>query len=354
MLQRDAYIRRLLLIKDEKGVNFIHGPKGSGKTMLLNLLFDSLTKIEGADVAICFPSSHPDSVENKKYVLIDDIDEHPELLTTLISNEMTIYATCKSLSAISVVTGRKNILKLYPLSFSEYRSLLCRNLSLKKSYDRYRSNLTLIPLDEVRAMSNFSNFAYFSDTLSSLKNSLREKMSIEREDCDAVLNFISSSIGRILSINDISVRTKVYERDVIEIIKALEEAGIIAAISGYDEEKEELLDNGRKYYLSDNYYIKRLSENLSQSFFFENIIAMELLRREEHVYYGVYSDFITFYEFERRIFQSAVTSEDARTKAESIRKFKGANKYVITEAIDDIDVNGIEFIDAISFLSSSI
>ena len=50
MLQRDAYIRRLLLIKDEKGVNFIHGPKGSGKTMLLNLLFDSLTKIEGADV----------------------------------------------------------------------------------------------------------------------------------------------------------------------------------------------------------------------------------------------------------------------------------------------------------------
>lgn len=354
MLQRDAYIRRLLLIKDEKGVNFIHGPKGSGKTMLLNLLFDSLTKMEGADVAICFPSSHPDSIKNKKYVLIDDIDEHPELLTTLISDEMTIYATCKSLSAISAVTGRKNILKLYPLSFSEYRSLLCRNLSLKKSYDRYRSNLTLIPLDEVRAMSNFSNFAYFSDTLSSLKNSLREKMSIEREDCDAVLNFISSSIGRILSINDISVRTKVYERDVIEIIKALEEAGIIAAISGYDEEKEELLDNGRKYYLSDNYYIKRLSENLSQSFFFENIIAMELLRREEHVYYGVYSDFITFYEFERRIFQSAVTAEDARTKAESIRKFKGANKYVITEAIDDIDVNGIEFIDAISFLSSSI
>lgn len=124
---------------------------------------------------------------------------------------------------------------------------------------------------------------------------------------------------------------------------------MIVSIPGYDELKDELLSAGRKYYISDNYFIRKLSGESGCPLLLENMVAIELLRREERLFYGVESTFVAFSDYEKKIFRIEENGDEAESQYEdSIRAEK---KYVIAPGINSIRKEGVQYMTALAFLS---
>lgn len=363
MLERDFYILKLIKAKEKAGLKLIRGGEKTGKSTLLKILYERkelghsilLDRSSLSELRKAYEKNSA-SLKRKMSLLLDDVDkleaEETELILSLAKIEnLCIYATCTSCIPLKKHKAwddnKVEIFPLYPLSFSQFLNFysLANNTP---SLEKYENSIAIFPL-QIRSVSEPAAFSIYLDELSKAKVFLRREYGIRKDDTLSLLRFIAANIGRILSIGDISHRTKLDKKCVSTILEKFEDQNMIVSIPGYDELKDELLSAGRKYYISDNYFIRQLSGENGCPLLLENIVAIELLRREESLFYGVESTFVAFSDYEKKIFRIEENCDEVEPQYEdSIRAEK---KYAIAPEITSIRKNGVQYMTALTFLS---
>ena len=185
---------------------------------------------------------------------------------------------------------------------------------------------------------------------------------------DSTIKFIFDNIGNLISTNKItnslnSNNRKVSVNTVENYLSYLMDSYIIYKISRYDIKGKEYLKTGDKYYLCDlglrNYLLGEIKDNGN---ILENIIFLELKRRNYEIYIGKFNnlevDFVVKNNDGLKYIQVALSVRDNETLQRELLPLQEIKdnypKYIITLDYDSANHNGIKQISAIDFLLGKI
>lgn len=311
---------------------------------------------------------HPSKMS---YIFLDEIQEVTDFQKAVdslfIKNNIDIYITGSNANLLSgnlatLLSGRYIEIKMLPLSFKEYYSLIGGNI--KETFNKFFVNggfpyTTRLLDDDI-----------LNDYLDSIYNTVVMKDIITRKKITDVallkrlLKYLSDNIGNIVSTKKIadtltSSGKKTTHITIDKYIESFLESFILYQLERYDIKGKQLLKSFNKYYLVDIGFRKVLfGERKDIGFVLENIVYLELLRRGYNVYLGKIDDleidFIAEKENDKMYIQVSASILDSNTFNREITPLKRITdnypKYIIT--MDEIPMNddGIKQINIIDFL----
>ena len=181
-----------------------------------------------------------------------------------------------------------------------------------------------------------------------------------------IILYLADNIGNITSLNNIR---NVFQDDrkhintIENYIYALENSFLFYSVGRYDIKGKELLKTLNKYYIVDigirNYL---LNQNNNRGRILENIIYLELIRRNYKVYIGkinnVEIDFIAIKNEEKTYIQVAESLLNEETRQRELKSLKmiddNYRKIILT--MDETNLtneNGIEIKNIVKWLTDS-
>jgi len=188
----------------------------------------------------------------------------------------------------SHLTGRYNIIELYPFSFNEFlkfkkfttQSYSTKNIGLLKSYfDEYLQNGGFPEIvkgaNAVQYITNLFNAIVTRDIL--FRYNIKHKQTFKD-----IAIFLINNFSREISYNRIKKLFNLgSEHTAKNYISYLEEAYLMITLAKFSYKKPESLKY-KKSYLIDTSFALALSDNFSQNtgYLLENIVFLELLRRK--------------------------------------------------------------------------
>ena len=383
-------IKDLLLFKNKNFIKVITGVRRCGKSTLLKLYSNELKKdIKNNIIYVNFEEFKYQYITDRElyellksqikpntYLLLDEIQRVNkwELVINSLFVEYTdidIYITGSNAYLLSselstYLAGRYIEIKLYPLSFKEFTKFNnfeanSKSFELYLKYGGMPSLLGNYKKEETELI--------FDGICSSIiMKDVLERVSIKDvKTLNKVVLFLSDNIGNITSLNSIKNVLKTEMRNnnhlttVENYILALQNAFLFYDIERYDIKGKELLKTLGKYYIVDiglrNFL---LGKNSDIGRLLENIVFLELLRRNYRVYIGKIDntevDFIAEKNDERIYFQVSETMLGEETKLRELRPLKmikdSYEKIILT--MDDVffgcDDTGIKHKNIIEWL----
>lgn len=328
-----AKINNYLKTDDNQALILI-GPRQTGKTSILSLIKDKLTKQNALILSLNAEKSndilHLDSfssfisflktynAHNKKaFVFIDELQKmnHPTKLLKLIYDELPltkIIATGSSSLEIfdrlseESLAGRKRIFYVYPLSFAEF--LLFRYPNIFPQWQNMeKTKTTQIILPEI--VSAWHDFAVCGgyprpslameqeiriEELEEIYNSYLQKdiAGILRKDEKAAFAkfviLLSAQNGQLLNINELSNTLSLARSTIQRFIFILQETFIIKLINPYFTNKRKEITKMPKIYFIDagmRNFVKRDFSDLDlrpdNGQLIENFVLTELLKHSQ-------------------------------------------------------------------------
>lgn len=322
IIQRPHYLQKLIDCRHNGLIKTITGIRRCGKSFLLFTLFSDWLKQQGVSpdhiIQIDLENRRnqdlrdPDALiayidsliidEKMHYVMIDEVqlvNEFEDVLNSYLKMpNVDVYATGSNARMLSkdIITtfrGRSIETKVYPLSFSEFYSVL--NGDPKSALHEYMlyggmPQVVSLPSEELKSeyLKNLFTQTYIRD--------IKERYGIKNdENLDALMNFISSSIGSLtnpskLADTFLSVRKERISRTTINnYLEYLSDAFLIEKAERYDVKGKKYLETPYKFYFTD-LGLRNARLNFRQtepSHIMENIIYNELLIRGFNVDVGV-------------------------------------------------------------------
>jgi hypothetical protein len=196
---------------------------------------------------------------------------------------------------------------------------------------------------------------------------INEKYKIKNDELlDSLTNFMMDNISNITSIRNITNSLKrsddlLNHKTIGSYIQYLCNAFLFYKVKRYDIQGKRYLESQDKYYLVDPTfkYAKLGIKNMNYGRNYENIVAIELLRRGYEVYVGeLYNsevDFVAMKRNEKLYIQVSDNVSDEKTlerEARSLLKIKDAYpKIIIARTKHDMyQYEGIEIIDIAQWL----
>ena len=390
MIERTEYLETLKKLKDKKIIKVVTGIRRCGKSTLFELYRNYLLE-NGVNkeqiISLNFENpkdmifeswrelyNYIDTrlIENKmNYIFIDEVQILPEFEKAIdglfIKENVDIYITGSNSYMLSgelatYLTGRYMQIHMLPLSFKEF----CQNENNEmREYQKYIENggfPYLINLENDKELiRNYLDGIYNTVLMKDViyRNNIKDVMILE-----SVIKFIFDNIGQIVSTNKISNTLNSNNRknsvNTIEsYISNLLDSYIIYKVSRYDIKGKEYLKTGDKYYVCDlglrNYLLGEVRDLGS---ILENIIFLELKRRNYDIYVGKYDDkeidFVIKNEDGIKYIQVALSVRDEKTLERELTPLNDIKdhypKYLITLDYDTNVYNGIKQISAIDFL----
>lgn len=393
MIPRKQYIDFLSKLKDKQIIKVVTGIRRCGKSTLFELykkqlLENGITKEQ--IISLNFENPNDMKFENWKelytyienklikdkmnYIFLDEIqilENFEKAVDGLyIKNNVDLYITGSNSYMLSgelatYLTGRYMQVHMLPLSFKEYLEYYGENNETQK-YNTYIKNggfPYLINLNEdSELIRNYLEGVYTTIILKDVvsKNNIKDTMIL-----DSITKFIFDNIGQLVSTNKIantlaSNNRKCSVNTVKNYINNLLDSYIIYKISRYDIKGKEYLKTGYKYYVCDlglrNYLLGSIKDYGS---ILENIIFLELKRRNYDIYIGKHDDneidFVIKNNEGIKYIQVALSVRDEKTLERELNPLKNINdnypKYIITLDYDNVDYDGIKQINALDFLT---
>ena len=393
MIPRKQYIDFLSKLKDKQIIKVVTGIRRCGKSTLFELykkqlLENGITKEQ--IISLNFENPNDMKFENWKelytyienklikdkmnYIFLDEIqilENFEKAVDGLyIKNNVDLYITGSNSYMLSgelatYLTGRYMQVHMLPLSFKEYLEYYGENNETQK-YNTYIKNggfPYLINLNEdSELIRNYLEGVYTTIILKDVvsKNNIKDTMIL-----DSITKFIFDNIGQLVSTNKIantlaSNNRKCSVNTVKNYINNLLDSYIIYKISRYDIKGKEYLKTGYKYYVCDlglrNYLLGSIKDYGS---ILENIIFLELKRRNYDIYIGKHDDneidFVIKNNEGIKYIQVALSVRDEKTLERELNPLKNINdnypKYIITLDYDNVDYDGIKQINAVDFLT---
>lgn len=394
LIHRSLYLQKLIDVIGTPDIKVITGVRRSGKSKLLeafkdyiqktdananlihvnfNLLeFQSLTTYEKLN-------SYVESkfVEGKNnFVLIDEV-QMCEGFEKTINNlhaleKYDLYITGSNAFLLSsdlatLFTGRTFKLEIFPFSFTEFCEYFeFTNTDTYAAFDRYLKEGGMAGSYPYKDLENKYN--YIEDVFKTLiVRDIKQKYKIRNQSVmDSLVDFLIDNVSNLISSRNIAdtlaiSKVKIEHKTVAKYLDYLCNAYAFYKIKRYDIQGKKYLSTSDKYYLSDHVFKYAIlgNKNPNRGRLFENIVAIELLRRGYEIYVGVLYkkeiDFVAIKRDEKVYIQVSddISSEDTFEREVSpLLKIKDAYpKIVIAKTNQEkYQFEGVQIFDIANWL----
>lgn len=392
LIIRNDYLTKLINTINTPDIKVITGVRRAGKSKLLeefksyieknvkdyNIIHINynLTKFEDINDYHKLIQYVEEHYQEKKanFLLIDEIEmciDFEKAINNFHAEEKyQIYITGSNAFLMSsdlatLFTGRTYEIEVYPFSYKEYLEYYEKENNdssfLNYVYEGGLSGSYLYKEDSEKY--DYVNNIY--NTL--IKRDICNKYNIKKEHLlDMISDFLMDNISNITSTRNIAEvltnnKDNINHKTVSSYLKYLCNAFLFYKINRYDIQGKKYLTSQCKYYLVDqSFKLARLGiKNLNYGRIYENIVAIELLRRGYNLYVGtLYEkeiDFVAIKRNEKIYIQVSSEISDENTfkrEVEPLLKIKDAYpKILIANTHQDLyTYEGIEVIDIKNWL----
>lgn len=400
-VNRPEYLDFLKRWQNRQIIKVVSGVRRAGKSTLFYLFRNYLKEHEEVKeeqfISINFENMKYDNLRNAQnlydylenkilpdqmnYIFLDEIQhvkEFERVVDSLfLKDNVDIYLTGSNAYFLSseiatLLTGRYVELKILPLSFSEFVAWHKQNDKFTNNDDMFNKYLessfpyTLF-IDTPKERNEYLQGVYSTIVLTDIVSRLNIK---DTPVLERVIQSLYSSIGSQVSINKITntLKSAGYSSSNKTVDRYLD--GILGSLlmyeaKRYDIHSRQLLKSQSKYYGVDIGIRNILLPDHQEDFghIIENIVYLELLRRNKAVYVGDSSkyevDFVGISDLnELSYYQVALTTMDEKVLKRELRSLEQIRdsypKYLLT--LDTINrtanYNGIQKLNLIDWLLS--
>ena len=397
-IERHNYLQKLIAFKDKKLIKVITGIRRCGKSTIMEIYrdwliangvmqeqiiylnFEDYDYFELRDPRKLYSYVKPLIQQDKMtYIFFDEIQhvtDFPDIINSLnLKPTVDLYVTGSNAYMLSseiatLLSGRYVEIAMLPLSFNEYAEGIGGTDHLPQTYMEYVSKCSFpytLELDTANEISDYLNAVYNTIVVKDImsRNKLSDVMMLE-----SVIRFTADNIGNILSTKRIADLMsadgrKIDQKTVEKYLSTLCESFFLYEVKRYNIKGKQLLKTLGKYYLVDIGLRRMLlgSRSFDAGRILENIVFLELLRRQKKVYIGKMDnlevDFVAIDENDITYYQVAATVRDEKTlkrELASLQQIKDQYpKYILTLDEDPTaDYDGIKRINALKWLMGEV
>ncbi len=394
LIKRDYYINQLLSVKNIPDIKVITGVRRCGKSKLMNAFFDMLEKendantirvnlnlkkheklLEADSLYTYIQEAYQEGKTN--YLFIDEVQMcigFERVINSIYEEELfDIYLTGSNAFLLSsdlatLFGGRVFEISIFPFSFGEFLKYYYYN-DIDKAFDDYvykggmsGSYLYKNESDAKKYVSGIFKTTILKDII--------QKFKIENEDLLLMIGeFLMDNVGSRTSVRNVASKLssntyKTNDKTVGSYINYLCKSFMFYPIKRYDLKGKKYLESNNKYYLSDlSFRFAELgTKNADYGHIYENIVALELLRRGYVVYVGqLYKTEIDFVARKNgetiyiQVSDDISRSETFEREVRPLLSIKDAYPKVIIARTkhDESHYEGIRIIDIARWLNGS-
>ena len=319
-IERTNYLNRLIGLKNTPDIKIITGIRRSGKSELMRAYINYLKSNDSKANIIYldfydleyeeykdykalnkFVKDHYKKNKNN-YLFVDEIQlcTNFELAINSLHNSglYDIYITGSNAFLLSsdlatLFTGRFIEIKVFPFSFNEFSIYYDDKKNIEDLFDDYVIKGGLA--GSYSYVEEIDRKAYMSDIYTTIvTRDLMQKYNMsDTAVLDHLAEFLMDNISNMTSPNRIAnilTNNKINTNHVTigKYIKYLCNAYMFFDVKRYDIKGKKYLDTADKYYLNDIglRFVVLGNRNLDYGRVYENIVAIELLRRGYDIYIG--------------------------------------------------------------------
>lgn len=398
-IERKKYLDKLIALKDKQIIKVITGIRRCGKSTLMEIYQDYLKSqgmsaeqivsinledydfYELRDPKVLHAYIKERLVQDKMtYVFLDEIqhcEEFPRVVDSLfIRKNVDLYITGSNAYMLSseiatLISGRYVEIKMLPLSFREYVESTGDTKELARKYTAYLENSSFPYALELaghpKEIKDYLDGIYNTIIVKDIakRNKITDTMMLE-----SVTRFVFDNIGSPLSTKKIadtmtSEGRKIDVKTVEKYLKALMESFIVYQAKRYNVKGKQYLKTLEKYYVVDIglRYLLLGSRSTDVGHILENVVYLELLRRDNDVYVGKIDeaevDFVAMKPNKTVYYQVAASVRDEKTLQRELAPLQKINdhypKMILTLDEDpEADYNGIRRINVLDWLIGAI
>ena len=392
IIERKNYLNRLIRLKDTPDIKIITGLRRSGKSELLraymelistnedtNIIYVDFADLKFDDLKIykkLYNFCEGQYIDGKTNVIVVDEVQMCEKFELAInslynSRKYDIYITGSNAFLLSsdlstLFTGRFIEIPVYPFSFAEYCEYYGYDSNTANVLDSYVMNGGMAGAYVYSEKEDQAS--YIKDVYTTIiKRDLVDKYGIKEEAIlDSLTDYMMDNISNLTSASKIS---NVFKQNKVETnhitignyMKYLCSAFMFYKVKRYDIRGKKYLETSDKYYLSDLgfRYAMLGTRNMDYGRAYENIVALELLRRGYEIYVGkLYQkeiDFVAMKQNEKLYIQVSDNISDSDTlerELSPLRAIKDAYPKILIANTkhDDYDIEGIKVLDLTNWL----
>ena len=391
-LIKREYLKELIEVIGTPDIKVITGVRRSGKSKLLemfkNYIIENINDYNIIDInfnLVKFDNlrdyiSLNNYIEKhyivgkNNFVLIDEVQMCKEFERTINSlhaeEKYDIYITGSNAFLLSsdlatLFTGRTYEIQVYPFSFKEFMKYFNYE-SAQDAFEKYVLEGGMAGsyiYNDVNKKYNYINEVYNA----LIVRDIQQKYNIQNIGLmDSLTEFMMDNVSNLTSyrkianiLNQASINTN--DKTIANYINYLCDAFAFYKIRRYDIQGKRYLSSVDKYYLVDQTfkYAKLGTKNMNYGRIYENIVAIELLRRGYEIYVGeLYNaevDFVAMKMNEKIYVQVSDNISDDKTFEREVRpllKIKDAYPKILIARTrhDDYQYEGIQIYDLANWL----
>lgn len=403
LINRPEYLKQLIQNKDIDLVKIITGIRRCGKSSLLDLFHQYLLQSGVLDDHIIHMNLESLRFRNlsnylnfynyvseripkngKTYLIFDELQviDHFEIAieSFRLDFDVDIYITGSnayllSTEFLTLLSGRYVEIHMLPLSFKEFLNFykFDENITIEEKFQKYLQFGGMPILREYQFNELRSNQALegiYSTVV--LKDILQRNNKLDYAMLNKITLFLCSNIGNITSPNNIGnvlshegeINNKnIASKTVNKYIDMLRSAFIFYSVGRYDIKGKQLLKTLQKNYIIDMGLRNMLLgyRDADRGHILENIVFLELIRREYRVYIGKLGetevDFVCEKPNEKMCIQVTETIGSQETRERELRPLRmiSDNYEKIILSMDRNYINsydGIKSLNLIDWLLS--
>lgn len=266
----------------------------------------------------------------------------------------------------TLFTGRTFEIEIYPFSFKEYLAYY-NYKDIQEAFDNYTKEGGMSGSYVYKTHED--KYIYISDVFNTLIiRDIKQKYNIRNTDVlNNLNNYLIDNISNLTSSNNItnflnSKHIDITDKTIKNYIDYLCNAFAFYKVKRYDIKGKKYLNTQDKYYLADHSFKYAMlgTNNMDYGRTYENIVAIELLRRGYELYVGtMYQkeiDFIAKKRNENIYIQVSDNIDDDKTlkrEAEPLLQIRDAYPKVIIARTrhEDYQYEGIQIYDIANWLT---
>lgn len=319
LIERKLYLKQLINVMNTPDIKVITGVRRSGKSKLMDAFIsyvqnqssqNSIVRIKlnlkefetlkNGDALYNYINSHH-VPEKENFLFVDEIqlcNGFETVINSLYEEErFNIFLTGSNAFLLSsdlatLFGGRVFEISLYPFSFEEYLLYYPEN-DIDKAFDKYvsvggmsGSYLYNNPADAKKYLAGIVRTTITKDIVTKFK--------VENEDLlNMITDFLMDNVGNKTSIRKVAntLTSNTYrtnDKTCGAYIDYLCRSFLFYPFKRYDVKGKKYLKSDKKYYLSDLSFRYAIigTKNADYGHLYENLVAIELLRRGYEVYVG--------------------------------------------------------------------
>ena len=401
LIDRPEYLNQLIQNKDVDLVKIVTGIRRCGKSALLDLFHQYLVEsgiTESNIIHMNLESLQYRSItdyltfydyvseriakEGKTYLIFDEPQavEHWEkaIESFRLDFDVDIYITGSNAYMLSsefstLLSGRYVEIRLLPLSFKEFLTFyeFSEAITMEEKFQRYLQFGGMPILREYHfneARSNQALEGIYSTVV--LRDVLQRNPQADQATLQKIMLFLCSNIGSITSPNSIGnvlsnegdIRTgkvkNIAGKTVEKYIGMLRSAFIVSSVGRYDVKGKQLLKTLGKNYIVDIGFRNMLLgyRDVDRGHILENIVYLELIRRDYNVYIGKVGeteiDFVAETPNEKLYIQVTESMQSLETRERELRPLRmiSDNYEKIVLSMDRSYINSYDGIKALNLI----